>query len=93
MSRTWPEMFQRQVRVRLSVTKAWEGGWTTTVSAPARCTNHDLISTKHRSRPKGRNDSRTSGGYKNLPLPPPLLITGQHARVGHERKTGWGDQS
>jgi hypothetical protein len=35
------------------------------------------ISTKHCSRPKGRNDSqitslshRTRGGYKNLPLPP-----------------------
>ncbi len=55
------------------------GGWTTTVSALARCTNQDLISTTHRSRPKGRNDSRiaslshrTRGGYKNLPLPPPL---------------------
>jgi hypothetical protein len=53
-------------------------GWTTTVSAPARCTNQDLISTKHRNRPKGRNDGqiaslshRTRGGYKNLPLPPP----------------------
>jgi hypothetical protein len=52
---------------------------TTTVSAPARCTNQDLISTNHRSRPKGRNDGRiaslshrTRGGYKNLPLPPPL---------------------
>jgi hypothetical protein len=50
---------------------------TTTVSAPARCTNQDPISTKHRSRPKGRNDGRitslshrTRGGYKNLPLPP-----------------------
>jgi hypothetical protein len=64
------------------------GGWgrerpvkqqaTTTVSTPARCTNQDLISTKHCSRPKGRNDGqiaslshRTRGGYKNLPLPPP----------------------
>ncbi len=51
---------------------------TTTVSAPARCTNQDLISTKHRSRSKGRNDDRiaslshrTKGGYKNLPLPHP----------------------
>ncbi len=35
-----------------------DGGWTTTVFALARCTNQDLISTKHRSRPKGRNDSR-----------------------------------
>ncbi len=66
------------------------GGWgrerpvkqraTTMVSAPARCTNQDLISTKHRSCPKGRNDSRiaslshhTRGGYKNLPLPPPTI--------------------
>jgi len=47
------------------------------VSASARCTNQDLISTKHHSRPKGRNDGqiasfshRTRGEYKNLPLPP-----------------------
>jgi hypothetical protein len=69
------------------------GGWgrerpmkqrvTTTVSTPARCTNQDLISTKHRSRPKGRNDGRiaslshrTRGGYKNLPLPPATERTG-----------------
>ncbi len=55
-----------------------DGGWTTTVSALARCTNPDLISTKRRSRPKGRNDGQiaslshyTKGGYKNLPLPSP----------------------
>jgi hypothetical protein len=71
----------------LSVCDGGFGGWgrerpvkqraTTTVSAPARCTNQDLISTKHRSHPKGRNDGqiaslshRTRGGYKNLPLPP-----------------------
>ncbi len=55
-----------------------DGGWTITVSAPTRCTNQDMISTKHCSRPKGRNDGRiasfshrTKGGYKNLPLPPP----------------------
>jgi len=37
-----------------------------------------IVSTKHCSRPKGRNDGRiaslshhTRGGYKNLPLPPP----------------------
>jgi hypothetical protein len=55
-----------------------DGGWTTTVSAPTRCTNQDLISTKHRIHPKGRNDGRiaslshrTRGGYKNLPLPSP----------------------
>jgi hypothetical protein len=61
-----------------------DGGWTTTVSAPARCTNQDLISTKHRNRPKGRNDGqiaslsqRTRSGYKNLPLPP------------HYRKSRW----
>jgi hypothetical protein len=55
-----------------------DGGWTTTVSAPAMCTNQDLISTKHRSRSKGRNDGRiasfshrTRGEYKNLPLLPP----------------------
>ncbi len=61
-----------------------DGGWTTTVSAPARCTNQDLISTKHRSRPKGRNDGRiaslshrTRGGYKNLP-PPPTTRTGSY---------------
>jgi hypothetical protein len=48
------------------------------------CTNQDLISTKHRSRLKGRNDGRiaslshhTRGGYKNLPLPP------------HYRKNRW----
>jgi len=48
------------------------------VFAPARCTNQDPISTKHRSRPKERNDGRiasfshrTKGGYKNFPLPPP----------------------
>jgi len=58
-------------------------GWTTTVSAPARCTNQDLISTKHRNCPKGRNDGRiasfshrTRGGYKNLPLPPTTERTG-----------------
>jgi hypothetical protein len=57
--------------------RAWEGGWTTTVSASARCTNQYLISTKHRNRLKGRNDGRiaslshrTRGGYKNLPPPP-----------------------
>ncbi len=51
-------------------------GWTTMVSTSARCTNQDLISTKHRSRSKGRNDGRiislshrTKGGYKNLPSP------------------------
>jgi hypothetical protein len=50
---------------------------TATVSALARCINQDLIFTKHRSRPKGRNDDWiasffhcTRGGYKNLPLPP-----------------------
>jgi hypothetical protein len=50
---------------------------TTTVFAPTRCTNQDLISTKHRSHLKGRNDGwiaslshHTRGGYKNLPLPP-----------------------
>jgi hypothetical protein len=55
----------------------YDRGWTTTVFAPAKCTNQDLISTKHRSRPKGRNDSRlasfshhTRGGYKNFPPPP-----------------------
>ncbi len=55
-----------------------DGGWTTTVFAPARCTNQDLISIKHSNRPKGRNDGRiaslshrTRGGYKNLPLAPP----------------------
>ncbi len=55
-------------------------GWTITVSTPAKCTNQDLISTKHRSRPKGRNEGRiaslshrTKGGYKNLPLPPPTI--------------------
>jgi hypothetical protein len=55
-----------------------DGGWTTTVSVPTRCTNQDLISIKHCSRSKGRNDGRiashshrTRGGYKNLPLPPP----------------------
>ncbi len=60
-----------------------DGGWTTTVSAPARCTNQDLISIKHYSRPKGRNDGRiashshcTRGGYKNLPLPPTTERTG-----------------
>ncbi len=54
-----------------------DGGWTTTVSAPTRCTNQDLISIKHHSRPKGRNDGwiaslshRTRGRYKNLPSPP-----------------------
>jgi hypothetical protein len=74
--------------VRLSVCDGGFGGWerqrlvkqwaTTTISAPARCTNQDLISTKHCSCPKGRNDGRiaslshcTRGGYKNLPLPPP----------------------
>jgi hypothetical protein len=53
-------------------------GWTTMVSAPAKCTNQDSISTKHRSRSKGRNDGRiaslshcTKGGYKNLSPPPP----------------------
>jgi len=56
-----------------------DGGWTTTVSTPARCTNQDMIFTKHRSRPKRKNDGRiaslshhTRGVYKNLPLPPPL---------------------
>ncbi len=56
----------------------YDGGWTTMVSAPAKCTNQDLISTKHRSRPKGRNDGqiaslshRTKGGCKNLPFLPP----------------------
>ncbi len=56
----------------------YDGGWTTTVSAPAKCTNQDLISTKHCSRPKGRNDGRiaslshrTRGKYKNLPFLPP----------------------
>jgi hypothetical protein len=51
---------------------------TTTVSTPARCTNQDLISIKHRNRPKGRNDGRitslshrTKDGYKNFPLLPP----------------------
>jgi hypothetical protein len=67
-----------------------DGGWTTTVSTPARCTNQDLISTKHCSHPKGRNDGwiaslshRTKGGYKNLPLPPPTERTGGYieARV------------
>jgi hypothetical protein len=55
----------------------YDGGWITTVSAPSRCTNQDLISTKHRSHLKGRNDGqiaslshRMTGGYKNLPLPP-----------------------
>ncbi len=50
---------------------------TTMVFALAKCTNQNLISTKHRSRPKGRNDDQiaslshcTRGGYKNLPLPP-----------------------
>jgi hypothetical protein len=50
---------------------------TTTISAPARCTNQDLISTKHHNRSKGRNDGRiaslshrTRDGYKNLPPPP-----------------------
>jgi hypothetical protein len=74
--------------VRLSVCDGGFGGWgrerpvkqraTITVSAPAKCTNQNLISTKHHSRPKGRNDRRiaslshrTRGGYKNLPLPPP----------------------
>jgi hypothetical protein len=58
-----------------------DGGWTITVFTPARCTNQDLISTKHCNCPKGRNDGRiaslshrTRGEYKNLPLPPPLLI-------------------
>jgi hypothetical protein len=57
-------------------------GWTTTVFAPAKCINQDLISTKHCSRPKGRNDGRiaslshrTRGGYKNLP-PPTIERTG-----------------
>ncbi len=56
----------------------------TTVFAPVKCTNQDLISTKHCSRPQGRNDGRiaslshrTRGGYKNLPLPP------------HYRKNRW----
>ncbi len=47
-----------------------------TVFASARCTNQDLISTKHRSRSKERNDGRiaslshcTRGRYKNLPPP------------------------
>jgi hypothetical protein len=51
---------------------------TTTVFALVRCKNQDLISTKHRSCPKERNDGRitslshrTKGGYKNLPLAPP----------------------
>jgi len=54
----------------------YDGGWTTTISASARCTNQDLISTKHHSRSKGRNDDRiaslshrTRGRYKNLPPP------------------------
>jgi hypothetical protein len=52
------------------------------VSAPARCTNQDLIFIKHRSRPKGRNDGqiaslshRTRSRYKNLPLRPPHPTT------------------
>jgi hypothetical protein len=66
---------------RLSVCDA---GWTTMVFASARCTNQDLISTKHRSHPKGRNDGRiasfshrTRGGYKNLPLPPNIFDMGK----------------
>jgi hypothetical protein len=74
--------------VRMFVCDGGFGGWgrersvkqraTTTVSASAMCTNQDLISTKHRSCPKGRNDGRiaslshhTRGRYKNLSLPPP----------------------
>ncbi len=52
---------------------------------PGFRTNQDLISTKHRSRPKGRNDGRiaslshrTRGGYKNLPLPPTTERTGSY---------------
>ncbi len=52
---------------------------TTTVFAPARCTNQNMIYTKHRNRPKGRNDGRiaslshrTRREYENLPLSPPL---------------------
>jgi len=59
----WPRVpivhiwdFNWEVEMALGVSLWW--GWTTTVSAPARCTNQDLISTKHRSRPKGRNDGR-----------------------------------
>ncbi len=50
---------------------------TTTVSAPVKCTNQDLISTKHRSRPKGRNDGRITS-LSHAPkvdiktFPPPL---------------------
>jgi len=74
---------ERLVKQQATDVSLWQV-WTTTVSAPARCTNQDLISTKHRSRPKGRNDGRiaslshrTKGGYKNLPLPP------------HYRKNRW----
>ncbi len=65
------------MKQRATGVSLWRG-WTTTVSTPAMCTNQDLVSTKHRSRPKGRNDDwiaslshGTRGGYKNLPLPPP----------------------
>jgi hypothetical protein len=68
---------ERPVKQWATGVSLWRG-WTTTVSAPVRCRNQDLISTKHRSRPKGKNDGRiaslshhTRGGYKNLPLPPP----------------------
>ncbi len=69
---------------------------TTIVFAPARCTNQDLISTKHRICPKGRNDSRiislshhTRGGYKNLPLPTPPPTTERIDGYTEERVFGY----
>ncbi len=61
----------------------YDAGWTNRIFASSRCTNEDLISTKHRNRLKRRNDGRiaslshrTRGGYKNLPLPPTTERTG-----------------
>jgi len=53
----------QSLSTRVTAPRTTHTDWTTAVSAPARCTNQDLISTKHRSRPKGR----TYGRIASLP--------------------------